>query len=222
MSGSVPVSPTAAYVDLTGIHAPTFAEVRDFLVTQFQAIYGTDIVVDESTQDGQLIGVFALAIADANAACIQVYNEFSPSTAQGAGLSSMVKINGIARSLPSNSMVPLMITGQTGTVILNGVAMDAASQRWNLPPSVVIPPGGQILVTGTADTPGAIHALPGTIVRIATVTLGWQEVINPNAATPGAPVESDAQLRIRQTTSTALPSQTILSGIVGAVLAVPG
>jgi hypothetical protein len=66
MSGTT--SPTSAWVDATGIHAPTFADVQDYLISQFQAIYGADIVVDPSTQDGQLIGVFALAIADTNAA----------------------------------------------------------------------------------------------------------------------------------------------------------
>lgn len=218
MSGSS----TAAYVDMTGIHAPTFPEIRDYLVAQFQVIYGSDIVVDESTQDGQLIGVFALAIADANAACIQVYNSFSPSTAQGVGLSSMVKINGLARALPSNSSVTLSIIGTAGTVIINGVASDASSNRWLLPPSVIIPPSGQITVTATAEQPGAIIALADTIVRITTVTRGWQEVRNPFAATPGAPVETDPQLRVRQSQSTADPSVTVLAGITGAVLALPG
>src|SRR5271170_2946754 len=100
MSGTT--SPTAAYVDATGVHAPAFVDIQNYLIASYQAIYGADIVVDNSTQDGQLIGILALAIADTNAACIAVYNSFSPSTAQGVGLSSMVKINGMQRELPSN------------------------------------------------------------------------------------------------------------------------
>jgi uncharacterized phage protein gp47/JayE len=219
---SATLSPTAAYVDATGIHAPTFTDIQDYLISQFQAIYGVDIVVDPATQDGQLIGVFALAIADANAACINVYNSFSPSTAQGVGLSSMVKINGLVRQIPSNSTAPLLIVGSAGTVIINGVAQDTPGNAWNLPPSVIIPPGGSITVTGTCATPGAISAAPGDIARIKTVTLGWQSVSNTTAATVGSPVENDALLRIRQSQSTALPALTVLDGIIGAVAAVPG
>jgi uncharacterized phage protein gp47/JayE len=220
MSGTL--SPTAAYVDATGIHAPDFATVQAYLISQFQAIYGTDIVVDPSTQDGQLIGVLALAIADTNAACIAAYNAFSPSTAQGTGLSNVVKINGLVRHIPSNSTAPLLIGGSSGTVIINGVALDSARNPWNLPPSVIIPPGGSIAVTGTCAVAGAISAPVGDINRISTVTLGWQTVTNTQAATVGSPVESDAFLRIRQTQSTALPAMTVLDGIVGAVASVAG
>lgn len=220
MSGST--SPTAAYVDVTGIHAPSYVDVVNYLTGQFQAIYGQDIVVTPDSQDGQLIGIYALVISDLNAACIAVYNSFSPSTAQGVGLSSVVKINGMTRAVPSQSTAQLLITGVAYTVITNGVAQDNAGNLWALPPSVEIDNTGQITVTGTCTTPGAITALPNTISNIATVQLGWQLVTNPNAAVPGAPLETDAALRQRQATSTAMPSETILSGIVGAVFTLPG
>lgn len=220
MSGTV--SPTAAYVDATGIHAPSYADILAFLTGQFQAIYGADIVVSNDSQDGQLIGIFALAISDANSAAVAVYNSFSPSTAQGIGLSSMVKINGLARQLPTNSTAPMMIIGTAGTVISRGVVQDTPGNNWALPVSVTIPPEGQIIVTATCQTLGAVTASPGDIARILTVTRGWQSAANIEAAEPGAPVESDAELRIRQSRSTAIPAQTVLEGIVGAVMAVPG
>lgn len=219
MSGTT--SPTAAYVDATGIHAPNYADVLAYLEGQMQGIYGADIVITPDSQDGQLIGIFALAISDTNAACVAVYNSFSPSTAQGVGLSNNVKINGLQRLVPGYSTVELDLVGQSYIVIQNGVARDAANNYWNLPPSVIIPASGAISVTATAAQPGAITALPNTINTIATVTLGWQTVNNPLAAVPGAPLETDAVLRRRQSVSTALPSQTILEGILGAVLAVP-
>jgi len=220
MSGTI--SPTAAYVDATGIHAPTYADIVAYLNSAFQTIYGADIVTDPATQDGQLIGIFALAIADTNSACIAVYNSFSPSTAQGVGLSSNVKINGIARLTPSFGQVDLVITGIAGTEIVNGVAEDGASTPWDLPASVIIPFGGQITVRATADPPGDVPALPNTINRIRTPTYGWQTVNNPGAASPGAPVETDAGLRERQSVSTALPSSTVLDGVVGAVAGLSG
>lgn len=220
MSGTV--SPTAAYVDATGVHAPTFSQIQAFLISQFQAIYGADIVVSNDSQDGQLIGVFALAASDANAACIAVYNSFSPSTAQGVGLSSNVKINGLARQLPSNSSVDLLIVGQAGTLITNGAVLDQSSNRWLLPVSVEIPPTGAITVTATAEQAGALGASAGTITQIDTITRGWQTVTNPGPANPGAPVETDPGLRVRQSKSTALPALSVLMGIAGAVLQIPG
>jgi len=220
MSGTT--SPTAAYVDATGIHAPDFRTIQDYLTGQFQAIYGGDIITTPDSQDGQLIGILALALSDVNAACVAVYNSFSPSTAQGTGLSSMVKINGMTRAVPSNSTVSLTLTGQAYTIITNGQARDTASNLWDLPATVEIGVSGQVTVTATADQPGAIPALANTVTTIATVTLGWQSVTNPSAAALGAPLESDPALRSRQATSTAQPSETVLSGITGAVLALPG
>lgn len=222
MSGTLPDLPTTAWVDQDGIHAPAYTTIQAYLIGQFQAIYGADIIVSPDSQDGQLIGIFALAIHDCNSMAIAVYNGFSPNTAQGVGLSSMVKINGLERALPSQSTVTLTLVGQAGTFIEAGVAGDVSSNRWLLPPNVVIPPSGTLSVTATAEQPGAIPALPGTVTRILTVTRGWQTVNNPSAATRGAPLETDAALRRRQSESTALPAQSVLAGITGAVLSLPG
>ncbi|WP_186239406.1 baseplate J/gp47 family protein [Burkholderia gladioli] len=213
------VAPT---ISAAGISAPTFADIYAWLQSQVQAIYGTDIYIDPDSQDGQLLAVFAQAIADSNSVAIGIYNSFSPSKAVGAALSSNVKINGIEREAPSYSSADLDIGGQAGITISNGIAKDANNYQWALPASVTIPPAGEITVTATCTTIGAIAAPAGTITQIGTPTRGWQTVTNPSDAAPGAPVESDPALRSRQTVSTALPSQTVLDGIVGAVANLPG
>lgn len=215
-------SSTAPVITATGISAPTYAEVLAFLQTQYQSIYGADVYLGGDSQDGQFLGVIALAISDANAATIAAYLSFSPATAQGAGLSSNVKINGIKRSSFSYSTCDVLVVGQAGTVITNGVAEDQASNKWALPASVTIPPAGQITVTATCATPGSITASPGQINKIATPTRGWQSVNNSGSAAAGAPVETDSALRQRQKTSTALPSRTVLEGTIGAVANVSG
>jgi uncharacterized phage protein gp47/JayE len=216
------ITTTAPTISSTGISAPTYADVLSYLQAQYQAIYGADIYLGNDSQDGQFLAVIAAAINDANAAAISIYNSFSPATGQGAALSSNVKINGIAREVPTYSTVLLTITGQAYAVINNGVAKDTGGNRWRLPASVTIPSGGTITVTATSEVVGAIAAPIGTVTGIATPTLGWQAVTNTAAATPGAPVESDAALRFRQTISTALPSLTVMDGIVGAVAGLAG
>ncbi|MCM2483366.1 baseplate J/gp47 family protein [Burkholderia glumae] len=213
------VAPT---ISAAGISAPTFADIYAWLQQQFQAIYGADIYIDPDSQDGQLLAAFAQAIADCNAVAIGVYNSFSPAKAVGAALSSNVKINGIQREAASYSSADLTLVGQGGTTIANGVAKDANNYQWALPASVTIPPAGTITITATCTTIGAIAAPAGTINQIATPTRGWQTVTNASDAAVGAPVETDAALRARQSVSTALPSQTVLDGIMGAIGNVAG
>lgn len=217
MSGTITVSPTACYIDQSGIHAPTYQTILSYFISQYQAIYGSDTYLGNDSQDGQLLSVFALAVFDANSATIAAYNAFSPSTAQGAGLSSVVKLNGIARLVPSNSNVDLVCVGQQGTLIISGIAVDVNNNRWFLPSPTTIPISGQITVTAIAEFSGAVTAVPNTVTTIGTATRGWQSVNNPNYANVGAPIELDAALRQRQSVSTMLPSLAILDGIVGAI-----
>src|SRR5699024_9231863 len=109
-----------------------------------------------------------------------------------------------------------------GTIITDGKAEDAAGQKWLLPAQTVIPSGGEITVTATAEALGDIRAAAGEITKIVTPTRGWQTVENVAAATPGDAVETDAELRSRQTISTAIPSRTPLEATKGAVARIAG
>ncbi|WP_175908351.1 baseplate J/gp47 family protein [Burkholderia sp. BCC1640] len=213
------IAPT---IDASGITAPTYADVFAYLQDQYRSIYGADTYLEPDSQDGQLLGVFAKAISDVNSVAIAVYRSFSPATAQDDALSSNVKINGIARKTASYSSADLVLVGQAGKTITNGAAKDANGVQWMLPATVTIPPSGTITVTATCATIGDVSARAGTINQIATPALGWQSVTNPADAAGGAPVEKDAVLRQRQTVSTALPSLTVLDGIIGAVANVAG
>lgn len=205
-----------------GISAPTFAEVLAQLTLLYQGIFGSDIYLGNDSQDGQFLAIIAQAIADCNASAINCYASFSPATAQGSSLSSLVKINGLQREIPTNSTAPCTLVGQAGTVITNGQAVDTSGNVWLLPASVVIPSGGSINVTATAQDPGAIGAGTGAINGINTPTYGWQSITNTAAATAGAPVETDGALRSRQSASVAYPAQTVIEAIRAAVANVPG
>lgn len=217
-----PLQTLAAQVSETGIAAPNYNDILESLKASYRGIYGSDVYLEADSQDGQLLAIFASAINDANAAAIAVYNAFSPATAKGVGLSRVVKINGIARKVASNSTVDVLLVGQVGTTILNGQVGDGANNRWALPLIVTIPDAGEITVTATCTEAGAVTADPDTVTKILTPTLGWQTVTNAAAATAGQPVETDAQLRQRQAKSVARPSLTALEGLIGEVAAVQG
>lgn len=215
------LSPT---ISDTGISAPTYSEILASLKESVESIYGTDIVLDDDSPDGEILAIFALAIKNNNDAIIAAYNSFSPSTAQGTGLSSMVKINGISRLDSSNSQADVTIVGDAYKVITGGQIGDDQDLDtvWDLPDSVTIPAAGTITVTATCTTEGAVTAEAGTLTKILTPTRGWTSVTNESAATTGDDVESDATLRKRQSVSVSLPASTTDESITAAIANLDG
>ena len=223
MSGTTGISttsPTACWVDAAGIHAPTYSAILAYLVSQYELIYGSDCQLDPDDQDYQWLAIQASAINDANNATIAAYSNYSPQTAQGIGLSNAVKINGLTRNTPSNSTVPVLITGSQGTVIPAGIITDSNNNQWTLPANVEIPSGGSITVTATAVAQGSIAAAPQTF-EIATPIRNWQSAVSSTAAVPGLPVELDGALRIRQASSTAPAQQGVTQALIGQLEALP-
>ena len=202
-------------ISSTGVTIPSFTDIWSSLQASFKAIYGQDAYIESDSQDGQWLGVIAQGYNDVNNAFVAVYNSYSPATAQGTALSSNVKINGLQRETPSNSSADVSIIGVAGTEINNGIISDENGNQWSLPSYVLVPSGGVIVVTATCLVVGAIVAVANTITTITTPTRGWQTVTNPEDAVVGAPVEQDPALRARQTTSTALPAQTIIEALEG-------
>ena len=212
----------AIQITENGVIAPTYEESLSFFQGVFQSIYGQDVNLDADTSDGQMVAILAKAYTDACAQIVASYAGYAPSTASGVQLSSVVKVNGIARYVATQSTADVQIVGQAGTVISGGIVEDDNGYRWNLPDSVVIPINGEITVTATCQEQGSIAAAPNTITQIITPTLGWQSVTNPDAATEGNPVETDAQLRQRQSQSVALPSRSVTEGIIAGIEALTG
>ena len=212
----------SATVTAQGISAPDYQTILDTLTSYFRQIYGSDAYLEPDSKDGQMVALVALAVHDANNTAIEIYNSFSPTTAQAAALSSNVKINGITRKVATNSTADLLLTGTAGTTITNGSARDKNGIIWNFPASVAIGVDGTVLVTATCANSGSVAAMAGTITTINTPTRGWVSVTNPAAATVGTPAETDAELRIRQSQSVALPSITPFEALDGAVSNVAG
>lgn len=210
-------------VTSTGIAGPDYSVILSALQQGFWSIYGSDAVLTPDSQDGQFLALIAQAIYDAGQSVIAAYNSFSPATAQGAALSFLVLINGIARNIATNGTVQVTIVGQAAAIITEGQVGDTLGLGtvWNLPASVTIPSGGELTVTATNAQPGSI-SVPAGSATILTPTFGWQSASFAAAATMGAPVETDAALRQRQAVSTGLPAKTPAESIYAAVADIPG
>ncbi|WP_313382914.1 baseplate J/gp47 family protein [Pantoea sp.] len=212
----------SATVTASGISAPDYQTILSTIIEYFQQIYGTDAYLEPDSKDGQMVAFVALAVHDANNTAIQVYNSFSPSSGMTDALTRNVKINGIARKAATNSTVDVTLTGTAGTTITNGSVKDANGVIWNLPASVNIDVSGAVTVTATCANSGAVAAVAGSITKINTPTRGWTAVSNASAATVGSAAETDAQLRVRQAQSVAIPALTPFDAVDGAIANVTG
>lgn len=221
---AIPLATLGPTIDATGISAPSFQDILDTLKYKYRALYGQDVDIDDDTQDGQFIGIQASAINDSNNAIIAAFNARSPTNAQGAGLSSVVKINGLKREPSSNSTAAVLITGTTGTSLNNCIIGDnvGLGTQWSIPSFTIIGDDGTVTVSATCLTSGAITAEAGTLTNILTPTLGWLSVSNPASAAPGSPIEDDATLRQRQAVSQNQASQSPVIALAAALRQLAG
>lgn len=210
----------APYLDADGPHFPEYQDIEDYLVESAKNIFGSEIYLGNDSQQFQEIAARAKTIYDTYQIASLVYDSRSPKTATGNALAAVVTINGITKKAASYSTVTVTITGTAFTTISNGVVGDAAGFLWDLPAEVVIGENGTVSVTATCQTLGAIAVNAGQINTIQTPVYGWTSVTNQAAGTPGQPIEADSQLRTRQAQSVANPSQALVDGILGSILAV--
>lgn len=216
---TIPYAPPS--VGSNGLVVSNYQSIQADNVQAFLNIFGQTQYVGTDSAIYQLLSILSLKIADCNLGLQLQYNQRAPTTAVGAGLDSVLKLNGLARAPFTYSIASLTLTGTPGTVIVNGFAQDVSGNLWAIPsPTTLV--GGTATVSATCTTPGNIVALPGQISSIATPVSGWASVTNSTAAAPGVAVETDSKARARQAISVALPSLTTLQSTIAAVLAVPG
>jgi hypothetical protein len=215
-------SATGCNITATGISAPSFQTILTYFQDQYKLIMGSDAVISNDSKTGQLLTVIASALNDNNNATIQTYNGFSPTYALGTDLSMLVQINGLQRLVATNSTATVRCTGVAGTAVIGGVAKDNYGKLWDLAPFTIPSVPDYVDVLATAQDLGSITALTGNINIINTPTLGWQTVISISDASPGAPVETDYELRQRQAISTAQPALSINQAIYASIKNIPG
>lgn len=208
------------YIDETGYHYPTYNDILEYIVTNAYEIFGQGLYLGNDAQDYQLFSVYARAAYDSYCSFAYAYDSHSPRTSIGAGLDSVVSINGIRRKEGTRSVATVVIEGTPDLVITNGSVADNLGRPWDLPAQVIIGMDGKVEVTATSREAGQIIALANTITVILTPVRGWVSVTNPGQSEAGSVVETDAQLRARQAISVAQPSASMMEGLKGAIASV--
>ena len=215
---SVPIP----YIDAAGFHLPAFADVLAAHKADYAGNYGlaNADLSDVADQDVEWVTIEALAFQETFNLALAVYDSFSPATAQGAGLSSIVKTNGIARESASYSTQPVTVVGRA-FIVLTGQTVSDGTNAWTLPSPITIPASGTIDVTATCSVLGAISVPQGTVSGLSSITRGLQSITFSGVTSPGAAVETDPELKVRQTESTMLPAVGVVDGIQGAIAGLP-
>lgn len=206
----------------TGLIIPSFADIDNFLIAQFLAIYGPAQYLGPDAQDRQDIDVRALQASDVMQALQAVALAWNPQTAVGVSLDLLGQLTQTVRKTATFSTVNLTLYGAAGTIVNSGVVQDVNSQLWNLPTQVLIGPNGIGTAFATAQQAGNVTANKNSVNQIITPTAGWSSVTNLDVATPGVPMEPDSAFRARIKISQSKPSLTLLAGTEAAILAVNG
>lgn len=210
-------------VTIDGFQADDLATIYQNLQTAMQTIFGNDIDLDPDTLDGQTIGIYAESKADSDQLALDVYNSWNPQTATGVALSRIVEFNGIRRipSVPSQGTVTC--SGNVGTFIPIGslVACELNNEQFITIQDAYIQPNGEVDISVLSQNYGAIQAPVGTITKIMTPVFGWQRVTNNESVILGRNLETDEELRVRRSASTATPAQAVPESVYGAVANIP-
>lgn len=206
--------------DDTGLVVDRFDEVKEALITDLQAAFGDDIKTTDDSVFGQIINIFAEAVADQNELVEQVKNAFTI-YASGQALSDLVKINGINRNEAEFSTVQVELTANAaGATVPSGSLIEhvETGEQFETVGLGLILPNATISISAKAVNPGPIEAQIGKLTKIVNPVFGWDSVTNPVAATPGANEETDTELRARREIAASAAGPGTVGSILTAIL----
>ncbi|MBQ9210931.1 MAG: baseplate J/gp47 family protein [Clostridia bacterium] len=214
----------APYIATDGVHLPTYQDRLDGLLASYRSIFGSEVNLEISSPDYQLLSLFARSLDDLSQLVLYDFVSRNPAYASGEALDLLLPLHGLCRQGATYSSVVLTLSGMPGAVLSSAPqVMDDAGYIWSCPSAgISLNESGTATVEAFCQTPGAISAAVGAVHRLVSPVSGLASAINLVAATPGREAESDASCRHRLSLAAALPSLSTLDSLRSAVLSVPG
>lgn len=221
MSGQIEVTPN-------GIKVPQASEIKESLQEIFTNALGTDLSLDDSTPQGNIIDGIAEQKQLDNAQILYFMNQLNPSFADGKWQDALASIYFIQRKQATNSVVSCICVGLPGTV-LNGVSSGNPALAQSINGDIfqclvggTIPSSGSITLTfGSVET-GPIPVGANTINKIYNVVAGWDSINNSTSGVLGEDVETRENFAARIKQSLALNATGSLAAVKSKVSAVSG
>lgn len=214
------------YIEPTGVIVPDTSALQTQVQEEFQAAFGTDLIVTPDTPQGLLITGEVLArkgVVENNAA---LANQINPNIAGGLFLDAILALTGVQRTPQTRTSVTgVTITGVAGSIIPEGSqAKTAAEDIFATASAVTIPSGGTTTVDfysmDYGPIPCALHALD----TIVSGVLGWETVDNDSdsATVLGTTTQSDQVARAFRQNTLAYNGISLAEAITSALYAVEG
>lgn len=181
--------------------------------------------LDPSTPDGLKIAHDSEVFGALDEVLQQAYNSKDPNKASGYDLDVISAITGTSRSTGTASTVAgALLTGVAGTIVPAGTRFKSSTTGsvWTLDQTWTLDNNGTATVSLSASSIGPIEANSNTITQIVDTVGGLTGVNNPNPATPGTGVESNASLRVKRATAVGRPGNNQVDSMTGELFAVQG
>ncbi len=227
------------YINSTGLIETDAATIQNEVSAEYQAAFGTDLVVPDvnnpqasSTPQGLLINAETqarIAVADNNAA---LANQINPNVAGGIFLDAILALTGASRDPATQSVVYATLAGTIGTTIPAGslVSETASGQAYqyylvNAVTLIDNGMGGGIATNAQFNSVlyGAIPCAANSLTTIISNVIGWDSVGYNFAPNPlGTPVQSDASARQDRLVELGIQGNSLAGAVIGAVNAVLG
>lgn len=212
------------YLTSTGVIVPDTADLRTEVENEFREAFGNDLDVSAETPQGVLITGETLARDQVVRNNADVANQINPNIAGGVFLDAIWRLTGGERVAATPSIVrDVALAGVPGTIVPAGsiASVGPEGAQFELLSSVVLTGGSGTGIFQSVEL-GAIAAPVNALNQIVTGVLGWETVINPNAAEVGRPEESDIASRIRRRQTLALQGITLPEAIMSGLRTVEG
>ena len=171
------------------------------VLTEYQEAYkaalGSDLNLDASTPQGQLITNDVNNHTVLQAEIVNAINNYSVFYATGRALDVAGSRYGYYRKPGVATVVVATISGSQGTIIPSGSLASDGTNEYALLNTTTIPAGGSTKAQFQCTTPGTIYCPAGTLTDIVTAVVGWDTITNENDGVAGYATETDSAFRQR-------------------------
>ena len=209
-------------ITATGFVTPTLDDIVAELGASLRGKLGNGLNLIAPSVFSQLVGIAAAREFAVWQAAEAVYNSQYPSGSQGQSLDNVCSISSTIRLQPTYGTVTLRCNLDAGVTLPSGqiVSAGANTTQW------VTTEDGTNSEDGAADVDiparceitGPQPAIASSLTTKVTPYSGWNSVTNPNAATPGTNIETDAALRIRRNAELAAGGSASVDAMRAALL----
>jgi hypothetical protein len=218
------------YITSTGVIVPDTSSILGDVQSEYQSVFGADLIVSPDTPQGVLITAETLArteVVNNNAA---LGSQINPNIAGGTFLDALLALTGMQRTPATQTLVTnVTLTGVAGTVISAGtLAATAAGDQFASLATVTLGSGGTATVNFASVAYGPIPCAGSALTVIVSNILGWETVTNNASGSPGSATtlgtstQSDQAARALRQNTLAFNGLSLAAAITSALYNVPG